>query len=70
MRGLILGAIRLYQLTISPYMSGWCRFSPSCSKYAYDSVYRYGVIKGVTLSMFRLVRCNPVTGSGGRDPVP
>ena len=70
MRGLILDAIRFYQLTISPYMTGWCRFSPSCSNYAYESIRKYGVLKGIMLSTFRLVRCNPVTGSGGQDPVP
>ncbi len=69
MRGLALGAIRLYQLALSPYMGRNCRHVPSCSHYAYEAILKYGVIKGVWLAARRLARCRPF-GTSGYDPVP
>jgi hypothetical protein len=76
MKKFFLGAIRLYQKTLSPD-HGWgriisrhagCRFYPSCSAYAHDAIMRYGLGKGLALSALRIARCNPWS-KGGFDPV-
>ena len=70
MQAVALGAIRLYQQAISPYVSaGLCRHEPTCSRYTYESIDKYGVVKGVWLGAKRLARCRP-GGSNGYDPVP
>ncbi len=68
MRTLALGLIRLYQLALSPYTRGACRFHPSCSEYARQAIERHGW-RGLGLAMRRLSRCHPL-GSSGFDPVP
>jgi len=45
-----------------------CRFSPTCSEYTYQAVEKYGVIKGLTLGLWRVMRCNP-WNKGGVDLV-
>jgi putative membrane protein insertion efficiency factor len=66
----LLALIRLYQLTISPALpAGTCRFYPSCSHYSYQAIYKYGVFKGLALTIWRILRCNPFN-RGGHDPVP
>ncbi len=69
MRGLALGAIRFYQLALSPYMGRNCRHVPSCSNYAYEAILKHGVVKGVWLAARRLARGRPL-GTSGYDPVP
>ena len=69
MRKIALGAIRLYQMTISPYWRGHCRHEPSCSSYAHAAVTRYGALKGAWLGIRRVARCRPL-GTSGYDPVP
>ncbi len=69
MRPLALGAIRLYQQAVSPYLPSLCRHSPTCSGYAYESIERHGVARGLWLGLKRLGRCRPL-GTGGYDPVP
>ena len=69
MQTLALGAIRVYQLAVSPYLRGTCRHTPTCSHYAAEAIARYGVTKGVWLGVCRLSRCRPL-GTGGYDPVP
>lgn len=64
-----LAAIRLYQTAISPYLPGLCRYSPSCSSYAYEAIAEHGVAKGAALAAKRLARCRPF-GGRGYDPVP
>ena len=64
-----LAAIRLYQTAISPYLPGLCRYSPSCSHYAYEAIAKRGVAKGAALAAKRLARCRPF-GGRGYDPVP
>ncbi|MDO8749857.1 MAG: membrane protein insertion efficiency factor YidD [Dehalococcoidia bacterium] len=64
-----LALIRLYQRAFSPYWPAACRYSPTCSDYAYEAVLRYGVWKGGWLALRRLARCRPLGGSG-YDPVP
>ncbi|MBI4565301.1 MAG: membrane protein insertion efficiency factor YidD [Planctomycetes bacterium] len=69
MKYLLILPIRFYQLTISPWLPRVCRFEPSCSRYAIEALRKHGAIKGVWLSIRRLLRCQPFGGSG-YDPVP
>jgi uncharacterized protein len=61
--------IRFYQKVISPWMGPQCRFTPTCSQYGLIAFRRYGVFKGLWLTVKRLARCHPWGGSG-YDPVP
>ncbi len=65
----LLGLIRLYQRTLSPYWPAACRYTPTCSHYVYEAVLRFGALKGGWLALRRLARCQPLGGSG-YDPVP
>jgi len=67
-RALFLGAIRGYQLVISPGLPTRCKFYPSCSQYALDAIKQYGAARGVVLGAWRILRCNPLS-YGGYDPV-
>jgi uncharacterized protein len=69
MRYLLMGLIRLYQLTFSRVLPPSCRFYPSCSQYTYEAISRYGVFRGGWLGLKRLARCQPFH-PGGYDPVP
>jgi putative membrane protein insertion efficiency factor len=69
MRQLLMGIIRIYQLTLSPLLGPRCRFYPSCSCYAHAAIERHGVFFGVWLGLKRLLRCHPFA-DGGYDPVP
>jgi putative membrane protein insertion efficiency factor len=66
---LLVGLIRLYQLTLSPWLGRQCRYEPTCSKYAAEALERFGVRRGVWLAAKRLARCHP-WGRSGYDPVP
>jgi len=66
---LLLGLIRLYQLTLSPWLGRQCRYEPTCSNYAAEALTRFGVRRGVWLAAKRLARCHP-WGRSGYDPVP
>ena len=65
-RAVIL-AVRLYQLTLSPLVGRQCRFQPTCSNYMIGAVEKYGVLRGVPLGLWRIIRCNPFC-KGGYDP--
>jgi putative membrane protein insertion efficiency factor len=65
----LLGLIRVYQTLISGGLPPACRFEPTCSRYAYAAIERYGALRGGWLAVRRLVRCQPWGGSG-YDPVP
>ncbi len=69
MRAASLALIRFYQHRISASWPGACRYQPTCSHYGYEAIERHGVIKGYTLTVWRLARCHPFT-RGGYDPVP
>ena len=69
MRRFLIVLIRVYKYAISPYMASSCRFTPSCSSYAIESINRFGVFKGLWLALRRVSRCQP-WHEGGADPVP
>ena len=69
LKKVILFLIFLYQKAISPYLKPSCRYIPSCSEYAKQSVMKYGAIKGRFLAMLRVIRCNPLAKKI-YDPVP
>lgn len=70
MKKLFLVLIRFYQRHISPYTPPACRFTPTCSQYAYEAITKYGALKGGWLTIRRLARCNPFYKGDLNDPVP
>ena len=70
MKRLFLLLIRFYQKCISPYTPPSCRFTPTCSAYAYTAIQKYGALKGGSLALRRLLRCNPFYKGDYFDPVP
>ncbi len=60
--------IRLYQRLLSPLLPRSCRYHPTCSEYAAQAIGRYGILRGMVLASWRLLRCNPWSW-GGHDPV-
>jgi putative membrane protein insertion efficiency factor len=69
MKRAALLAIRLYQLVLSPFVGGQCRFHPTCSNYTREAIDKYGLLKGISLGGRRLLRCHPFH-PGGVDHVP
>jgi hypothetical protein len=69
MKTTILAALRAYQALARPLLPPACRFHPSCSDYAAQSVERFGAARGLLLAARRLLRCHPLH-PGGCDPVP
>ena len=65
----LLLLIRGYQLIISPLLGSNCRFMPTCSEYAMESLRSHGLIKGSYLTIKRIGKCHP-WGSHGYDPIP
>lgn len=61
------GAIRIYQFFISPLLGQNCRFSPTCSQYAIDSIKKHGPIKGIWMSGRRLMRCHPFSSGDSEE---
>ena len=66
--GVLLAPLRAYQRFISPALPRRCKYHPTCSAYAIDAVREFGVLRGVVLAGWRLLRCNPFS-DGGYDPV-
>jgi uncharacterized protein len=66
---ILLALIGAYKRWVSPAMPRRCRYEPSCSTYAAESVSRFGAGRGLLLASWRLLRCNPFS-HGGFDPVP
>jgi uncharacterized protein len=60
--------IRAYQRLVSPMLGAHCKYHPSCSQYAVQSIQRFGILRGLVLAGWRLLRCNPWS-LGGYDPV-
>jgi hypothetical protein len=69
MRGIVLFAIRVYWWTLSPLIGRACRFDPTCSRYTYACVERFGALRGSWLGLRRIARCHPFH-PGGYDPPP
>ncbi len=64
----VLTLIRIYRVNISPFKPQVCRFYPTCSKYMYEAVERYGVLKGLAMGLTRISKCHPFN-PGGYNPV-
>jgi uncharacterized protein len=67
-RWLAVLPIRAYQWVLSPVLGNRCRYYPSCSEYAAQAIGRFGILRGLVLAGWRLLRCNPWS-DGGFDPV-
>lgn len=74
MKKFALFVIRIYQLTLSPLLvsifgaKNVCRFEPTCSRYAYQAIEKYGALKGILMGFRRVIKCHPWV-KGGYDPV-
>lgn len=68
LRWLVLAPIEVYQRLLSPLLPRRCRYEPTCSQYAGLAVREYGIMRGLVLAVWRLLRCNPLS-PGGLDPV-
>ena len=68
LRAIFVAPIRLYQRAISPAFGARCRYYPSCSEYAVQAIRSYGILRGLVIAAWRLLRCNPWS-RGGFDPV-
>ncbi|HJD93109.1 MULTISPECIES: membrane protein insertion efficiency factor YidD [Bacteroides] len=66
---ILLLPIYFYRAAISPLLGPSCRFTPTCSQYAIQALKKHGPIKGLYLTIKRILRCHPWGGSG-YDPVP
>ena len=69
MKWLLIGLVKVYQVTLSPLLGPTCRYYPSCSAYAVEALRVHGAIKGTWLAGRRLLRCHPWS-PGGVDHVP
>jgi putative membrane protein insertion efficiency factor len=67
-RTVVAAPIRLYRRLISPTLGRRCKYHPTCSAYALQAIRTYGILRGVVLAGWRLLRCNPWS-HGGFDPV-
>jgi len=65
-----LAALRIYKVYLSVLFAGSCRFEPTCSRYAYEAIERFGVMQGSWMGLKRLLRCHPLSRKFGYDPVP
>ena len=67
-RALATAPIVVYQRLMSPAIPRRCKYEPTCSRYAVEAIRRYGILRGLVLAGWRLLRCNPWS-HGGYDPV-
>jgi len=67
-RAVVLAPIVVYQRVLSPALPRRCKYEPTCSRYAVDAIREYGILRGLVLGVWRLLRCNPWS-HGGYDPV-
>jgi hypothetical protein len=64
LRGAATAPIRLYQRFVSPALPRRCKYHPTCSQYSVIAIRRYGILRGLVLSAWRLLRCNPWSHGG------
>ena len=64
MKVLAVAPIRAYQLLVSPLLGPRCKYYPSCSQYAIDAIKEFGILRGLVLTAWRLLRCNPWSHGG------
>lgn len=70
MKYVLLWMIRFYRKYLSGMKGGCtCKYYPTCSQYGLEAIEKYGALKGGTLAVWRILRCNPFS-KGGYDPVP
>jgi len=67
-RAVVSAPIVAYQRFVSPAIPRRCKYEPTCSRYAVEAIRRYGILRGLVLAGWRLLRCNPWS-HGGYDPV-
>lgn len=65
---LLIFAVRLYQVCLSPLLGSHCRFTPTCSAYFIQAVEKHGAVRGAAKGLWRICRCNPWGGSGHDPP--
>jgi hypothetical protein len=68
LRAVFTAPIKLYQKIVSPLTGQRCKYYPSCSEYAVQAITKFGILRGLVLAGWRLLRCNPLS-HGGFDPV-
>lgn len=68
MRRIVLAPIHVYRRLVSPALPRRCRYEPTCSTYAVQAIREFGILRGLVLAGWRLLRCNPLS-DGGFDPV-
>jgi uncharacterized protein len=68
LRALVLAPLLVYRRVISPGLPRRCKYEPTCSAYAIDAIREFGVVRGLVLAAWRVLRCNPWS-DGGYDPV-
>ncbi|HUK55114.1 MAG TPA: membrane protein insertion efficiency factor YidD [Nitrospiria bacterium] len=68
MKHVLIGMIKCYKWTVSPFLPRACRFTPTCSCYAMESLQRHGMVKGLLYTVVRILKCQPFH-PGGYDPV-
>ncbi len=66
---ILIGIVKIYQVTLSPFLGSNCRHSPTCSHYTIEAIQVHGPLKGSWLGAKRIARCHP-WGTSGFDPVP
>jgi putative membrane protein insertion efficiency factor len=64
LRAIAIAPIRVYQRAISPALPRRCKYYPTCSEYAVQAVRSYGILRGLVLAAWRLLRCNPWSHGG------
>ena len=69
---ILIGLIKFYKMVISPYLTPSCRYLPTCSEYTIECLRTYGLIKGISKGIKRILSCHPIKilgGGEGLDPV-
>jgi uncharacterized protein len=68
LRAAAVAPVMIYQRVVSPAIPRRCKYEPTCSRYAVEAIREYGILRGLVLAGWRLLRCNPWS-HGGYDPV-